>query len=41
MFITAFTQETQFIRMSSLIDDEFVVDKIERKKYDFDSIQTA
>jgi hypothetical protein len=27
--------------MTSLIDDEFVVDKIERKKYDFDSIKSA
>lgn len=34
MLISNFTQETQYIRMSSLLDDEFVVDKIEREKYD-------
>lgn len=41
MYITSFHDETQIIRMSSLLDDEFVVDKIERKKYDFNSRQSA
>ena len=34
MYITHFTSDTQIIRMTSLLDDEFVCDKIEREKYD-------
>jgi hypothetical protein len=38
MMITTFSQETQHIRMSSLLDDEFVVDKFEREKYSHEII---
>jgi len=41
MYITSIHEETQILRMSSLLDDEFVVDKIERKKYDYNSGMNA
>lgn len=33
MIIDSYNKNTQIIRLTSLLDDEFVVDRVEREKY--------